>query len=673
MSVTFRKPKQKRIYQDLVDQIEIAILDGSLKPGEKLPSERELMEQFEISRNTLREALRVVEHKGLLEIKTGQKGGAIVKEISTEQITESLAFLIRYRRVALSHLTEFREGLEGNIAALAAERARTEDAQRLQTVLEQARNYIESDWETFVTLDKKLHMILAQMTGNPVYISVIQMVYDNIHNYYDRFFPKEPRLLWENFQDLYEIVRAVQEGRATEARELTKSHVRRFHGYMKENEEKEHVSSSAAPHAAAWSYEQAARPFAGQTLKMIGEDSPAWKALKKLKSEFEKLTGIKIVLEGAKLAEVDNRIAAGFEGRSEGWDAFTIGCFKVGNYAKRGWILEIDELFSRPGIQDPNFDPRRDTPPLIWRSSSEWQGRYYGITYEFIPPLFCYRKDLTDHPAEQKKFHQVYGYDIPVPPKTFLEFYDMVEFFTRRKGRKLAGVKLNHDFYGTILSPYLPENDDYYNLLLAMGGQLVTRAGKVETDSLVCVTALEFLFSLKIFSPPDLREYGFDEQIGALAAGSVFSHFSYPDFFSYLENPEKSKVVGRMGYFLPPDRGFINALSHTWCVSPFSTKKEAVWLWLQWVSSYDVQKRWHLLGGATPRLDVMHDPEVYKLPYIPVVIDSFDHLVEESKTPEAIEVHNIIVKEISKAADGELTPVQALRRAAKQHRELLNQ
>ena len=128
-----------------------------------------------------------------------------------------------------------------------------------------------------------------------------------------------------------------------------------------------------------------------------------------------------------------------------------------------------------------------------------------------------------------------------------------------------------------------------------------------------------------------------------------------------------------MGYFLPPDRGFINALSHTWCVSPFSKKKEAVWLWLQWVSSYDVQKRWHLLGGATPRLDVMHDPEVYKLPYIPVVIDSFDHLVEESKTPEAIEVHNIIVKEISKAADGELTPVQALRRAAKQHRELLSQ
>ena len=122
MSIKFKKARPKRIFQDLVDQIEAAIIDGRLKPGEKLPAERKMIEMFATSRNALRECLRVLEQKGLIKIKTGVKGGAFARSINTEQITESLAFLIRYRKVALSHLAEFREGLEGNIAAIAADK-----------------------------------------------------------------------------------------------------------------------------------------------------------------------------------------------------------------------------------------------------------------------------------------------------------------------------------------------------------------------------------------------------------------------------------------------------------------------------------------------------------------------------------------------------------------------
>ncbi|MCP4669772.1 MAG: FadR family transcriptional regulator, partial [Desulfobacula sp.] len=109
----FKKAKQNRVFQDVVDQIQNAILNGELAPGSKLPPERALKDMFDTSRGTLREALRVLEQKGLIEIKLGVAGGAIVKRIDTEPIAESLALLIRSGKVSLKHLSEFRILIEG--------------------------------------------------------------------------------------------------------------------------------------------------------------------------------------------------------------------------------------------------------------------------------------------------------------------------------------------------------------------------------------------------------------------------------------------------------------------------------------------------------------------------------------------------------------------------------
>ena len=86
----FKKAKQNRVFQDVVEQIQDAIIKGKLKPGARLPAERELKDLFNTSRGTLREALRVLEQKGLIEIKLGVSGGAIVKRIDAEPIVESL-------------------------------------------------------------------------------------------------------------------------------------------------------------------------------------------------------------------------------------------------------------------------------------------------------------------------------------------------------------------------------------------------------------------------------------------------------------------------------------------------------------------------------------------------------------------------------------------------------
>jgi len=237
----FRAAKQSRIFQDIVDQIQEAILTGGFKVGDMLPSERELKEMFQTSRGTLREALRVLEQKGLIEIKLGVGGGAMIKSANTEQVGESLDILIRSQKVSLSHLCEFREEVEGDVVALAAERATAEDIKRLKELLKEAKKHAEKGGthrDPFLEADKKLHLALAQISRNPIYISVLIMVHNNIHRYYDSFLPMERRELMENYQDLCDMVQAVEKGDAAKSKAIAQSHIRRFTEYM-ETEKKQ--------------------------------------------------------------------------------------------------------------------------------------------------------------------------------------------------------------------------------------------------------------------------------------------------------------------------------------------------------------------------------------------------------------------------------------------------
>jgi len=232
----FRAARQNRIFQDVVDQIQEAILGGSLKPGDMLPPERELKETFAISRGTLREALRVLEQKGLIEIRLGVNGGAVVKaEDTAGQFSDSLELLIRFQKISLTHLAEFREGVEGTVAAVATERASQDDIVKLEALLEEARGHVErgaDGWNDFLSVDQQFHQELARITGNPIYIFVNKMIHDNIHRYYDDFLPPDETRLDENYKDLCSIVELVKKGQATDVRMLAQKHVRRFNEYM---------------------------------------------------------------------------------------------------------------------------------------------------------------------------------------------------------------------------------------------------------------------------------------------------------------------------------------------------------------------------------------------------------------------------------------------------------
>jgi DNA-binding FadR family transcriptional regulator len=242
----FKKTSQQRIFEDLVSQIEGAILDGRLKAGDKLPAQRDLVDMFQTSRGSLREALRVLEQKGLLDIKRGVRGGAVVKLPGVAPVAESLGLLVRHRKITLTELAEFREGVEGNVAAIAARQATAGDFLRINELLEQAGKYAEQGvaaWEAFCRVDNHIHLAIAKAAGNRVYEFVLRMVHDNIQPYYEAYPLKTRRFMQENYQDLCDIVKALENRQATVVRSLMQSHVRRFSRYMNSREAPDNTSN----------------------------------------------------------------------------------------------------------------------------------------------------------------------------------------------------------------------------------------------------------------------------------------------------------------------------------------------------------------------------------------------------------------------------------------------
>src|SRR6266511_4341798 len=121
--MVFTPVRQARASGAIVLQIERAIVDGALHPGDRLESERELAEQFSVSRITVRDALRVLEARGLIRVKVGATGGAFVAETNFDHVVGSISTMIALRKMTLSELAEARTVVETATAELAAERA----------------------------------------------------------------------------------------------------------------------------------------------------------------------------------------------------------------------------------------------------------------------------------------------------------------------------------------------------------------------------------------------------------------------------------------------------------------------------------------------------------------------------------------------------------------------
>ncbi|MEO8133839.1 MAG: transcriptional regulator NanR [Betaproteobacteria bacterium] len=161
--------RKRKLFHAIVEQLELAMLDGSLAPGEQLPSERELMKTFQVGRTAIREALFALDRMGLISVQNGER--AIVTMPTASTLLDSMSPSIRHMLQApdgIRHFQEARSLFEVALVRHAAEFATADDIERLAAALESNKQAIGNS-DAFVETDVGFHRVLAEIARNPVF------------------------------------------------------------------------------------------------------------------------------------------------------------------------------------------------------------------------------------------------------------------------------------------------------------------------------------------------------------------------------------------------------------------------------------------------------------------------------------------------------------------------
>lgn len=190
--VSVRPIKKQKLADQVYEQIWQMIEDGELAPGDALPSERVLMEQFGVGRPAVREALHMLANKGLISISHGERSR--VKELTAtaavSQIEEIAKLMLSSEPANLVHLKQLRVILETGTVRIAAESSTRADAEKLGILVSEQRAAL-GDNKRFVEADMAFHVGIAAITGNPLLETVTQAMLAWLFAYH------KPALHWE--------------------------------------------------------------------------------------------------------------------------------------------------------------------------------------------------------------------------------------------------------------------------------------------------------------------------------------------------------------------------------------------------------------------------------------------------------------------------------------------
>lgn len=167
-----------KVFEQIADQIEQRILNGELRSGDRLPTERVLAEQFQASRTAVREAMKILAQKGLVEMRPGR--GTIVINGAPEAMQNSIGLVMKLQVGEVGgsdNLVEVREILETEIAALAAARATEDEIAAMREAI-RVMDLSLSDADAYIAADNQFHRALAKATQN----SLILILIDSIVN-----------------------------------------------------------------------------------------------------------------------------------------------------------------------------------------------------------------------------------------------------------------------------------------------------------------------------------------------------------------------------------------------------------------------------------------------------------------------------------------------------------
>lgn len=173
----YRPVKSQRAFEEISAQIRELRASGAVKPGDRLPAERDLAIQFGVSRNTLREAIRLLEFSGLVKLRKGMNGGAFVREHNGDNVVAGLRDLYTMGAIQPSHLTEVRIGFETLVIESAIKRATRADIELLEANFAIATRAEQvGDIALRASASLEFHRLLGRFTRNPI----LEIVMDSL-------------------------------------------------------------------------------------------------------------------------------------------------------------------------------------------------------------------------------------------------------------------------------------------------------------------------------------------------------------------------------------------------------------------------------------------------------------------------------------------------------------
>lgn len=190
-----RQVRKTKVYHEIVEQIKELIASGKIKPGDRLPPERELAELFKASRNSVRDAIRVLEQMGLIDSRQGD--GTYIRSVTAEEVTAPLALCLLQSRTQMRELWEVRRVLEPALAEAAAVRVTEEELDELAAILDAQQRKVEAGLLALEE-DAAFHYGIAQAAGNGVMLRVMDTLVDLLRQSRERSLQQHDRPVYSH-------------------------------------------------------------------------------------------------------------------------------------------------------------------------------------------------------------------------------------------------------------------------------------------------------------------------------------------------------------------------------------------------------------------------------------------------------------------------------------------
>ena len=373
-------------------------------------------------------------------------------------------------------------------------------------------------------------------------------------------------------------------------------------------------------------------------------------ALKQAARDYEQQTGTHIEIAEFPYTNLFEKELIDLKARTSAYDLIMVDDPWFPRFGHEQVLTELTPLLQKRGQTGPDSD-FVETSVALCRHPYQ-TGPLYALPYVGNSQLFFYRKDLFDK------------YSLKAP-STWNDALAAAKTIHDKETNGANGGRV----YGYVMRAAQGNAAvaDFMPIFWAFGGEMFDANGKPSVNSAQGIAALQFMLELGKYAPPGYPSFNADEVGAHLLQGTAAMSINWPAWISSFNDPQKSKVIGKMEFTtLPGAQKSGQAEIGNWLIAipRDSRNTETAVDFLLWATSADQMKRSALRGNPPTRKSLFQDPElVAKNPAYPAQLRSLESSRPRPRTPYWNQVENAFGIFLSKANSGDLSPAEAMNQA----------